>query len=72
VCGCQFGYRGTRSVLVAPAVKMSCRIRYGVFTVVDTNALQMDASIFFEDSDSHPYQTVRYNDTEDRIRNCTV
>ena len=49
-----------------------CRIRYGVFTVVDANALQMDASIFFEDSDGHLYQTVRYNDTEDRIRNCTI
>jgi hypothetical protein len=46
---------------------MSCRIRYGVFTVVDTNSLKMDAYIFFEVSESHLYQTVRYNDTEDRI-----
>jgi len=55
VCGCQFGCRGTCSVLVAPTVKMSCRIRYGVFNVVDANALKMDASIFLEDSDSHLY-----------------
>lgn len=61
-----------RSVLVASAVNMSSSFGYGVFTEVDTSALNMDTSIFFEDSDSHVYQTVRYNDAEDRIRNCTA
>jgi len=51
---------------------MFSRFGYGVLTVVDTSALNMGASVFFEDSDSHLYQTVRYNDTEDRIRNCTA